>query len=750
MAAFDNLVVLPKSTGETRPTIQPFIFFAPPVYTGQAAGLRPAQHVGCAAPKWSESDEQWFASSNFIYGESAIAEELSALPDSPSVRSAFPRLPVTIWGSPEVLFEGAEFSSFLGMTIGADRKQGIPCRVDPILGEVTADNVCEMLRRLEKALKIGPGSLDRRWAIIVCDADIRRHIANLIKTSNSHEFGWVRLQSAQWHASLCFRLTIGATWGEIFLFKMVEEVEEVTENTAAHISGGKRWRRSGNIALRVARGATRFLLQWYLEVANTGTPLTSSDFKAWALAIGRRNPYVAIILEYMRAVGLNLQLDDAVRRADSEVMMKLLLPFHWLAVSRGRNQYKEILADQIAVWALSNDEERDATEQATFAANLSGRFNTVDETYESMLKIVKGFLRNAQHSSVYASAINCTYTANVFTRVKQQLERDLHCMRAPSPSTRPTCIKTEAERRAVNAYAEKFAQWVPREATPAAPIKAFRTSAEFSIGLQLTLLDETVSMEMMHVFEDGRQESEAIIQALCNGDSVCWDNGDEWLSACRVGRSPALQNFAAPTPHLLSYPHLSPAPAAPAALPVAMEIDAETALVLATESPPPIAAAALALPSQHSLLSVSRRKAKPAVIRETPRHKAKVLKQELKDTQHQKDAATHQVAILTIKNRRLQKMAIQKDELLSLSKAELTDILKETGGKPRKKDNWEDLAEKVCNPNPIEIEKPPQTAKKARHAEDEDETSLLVQRAKSARGRTLTPSSRTRDLEGGE
>ena len=145
----------------------------------------------------------------------------------------------------------------------------------------------DVLLRIEQALKIGPGLFDRHSATIICDADIRRHVANLIKNSKSHEFGWVRLQPAQWHASLCFRLTIGSTWGEIFLFKMVEEVEHVTENTAAHISSGKRWRRSSNLAMRVARGATRFLLPSRRAArSRTTTAWAGARRRGWARSLG--------------------------------------------------------------------------------------------------------------------------------------------------------------------------------------------------------------------------------------------------------------------------------------------------------------------------------------------------------------------------------------------------------------------------------------------------------------------------------
>ncbi len=485
-AAFDNLVALPKTNSNALATIQIFLFFARPMMSSASAGLRAPEHKEHEAPRWTEADQQQFARCNFIYGYSAMEEELAALPRARRLLQVAAQRVVSIGPVPDEPFVGAARFSKNRAQFVADRKAGVAVRLDPHLGEVNEAAVCNILRRIGPALKIGPGVLDRHSATIICDADIRRHVGNLIKNSNSHEFGWARLQPAQWHASLCFRLTIGATWGEIFLFKMVEEVEHVTENTAAHISSGKRWRRSGNISIRVARGAIRFLLQWYLEICSSDAPLDCDAFHHWMVATAKVNPYVAIICNYIRAVALNLQLDEAVRRGNYDEVIKISSIFHWLTISRGRHQYKEILAEQIATWALSNEEEQDTIEQATFCVNKSGRFNASDETYESMLKIVKRFLRGALHARTIAGAISCTYKANVFTRIKMQLDDDLHATRPPQPSTRPTCIKTELERQRVNAYAKAFCEWVPRDAARGADIKAFRTGAIFNFIIELT------------------------------------------------------------------------------------------------------------------------------------------------------------------------------------------------------------------------------------------------------------------------
>ena len=84
-AAFDNLVVLPKSTSNARATIQPFLWFAPPIPSATAAGLRPPECKERLVPRWTTTDEQQFTCQNFIYGYLAIEEELRALPHPPTL-----------------------------------------------------------------------------------------------------------------------------------------------------------------------------------------------------------------------------------------------------------------------------------------------------------------------------------------------------------------------------------------------------------------------------------------------------------------------------------------------------------------------------------------------------------------------------------------------------------------------------------------------------------------------------------------
>lgn len=109
----------------------------------------------------------------------------------------------------------------------------------------------------------------------------------------------------------------------------------------------------------------------------------------------------------------------------------------------------------------------------------------------------------------------------------------------------------------------------------------------------------------------------------------------------------------------------------------------------------------------------------------TPAKRAKALKGQLADSEQKVKSATH---------------AAEKERIK-------TEVLEETGGAVRKKDTWEDLAEKVCKPNPPPSTMQPRPPKKARPAADEDDAPLLVQREKSASGRILKPSTRRRDLE---
>ncbi len=646
-------------------------------------------------------------------------------------------------------------SGIIAHHMHADRKNSIPVRIDPHVGDVTEPAVRDMLQRIEKALKIGSGLLDRHSATVICDSDIRRHIATLIKKSSSHEFGWVRLQPAEWHASLCFRLTIGATWGEIFLFKMVEEVEGVTEKTAAHVASGKRWRRSGNISMHVARGATRFLLQWYLRSLGDDEQFDYDVFHRWLEAKAKNNSYVGVIYGYIKAVALNLELDEAIRRGDYDAVIKISAIFHWLTVSRGRNNYKEILAEQLADWALSSEEERDAIKQATFCINHSGRFNALDETYESMLKIVKQFLRRTTYAPSIANAINCTYASNFFMRLKLELEQELGKPQSKCESTRPRCVKTERDRQRVNGYAKCFEKWAQCDAIESTEIKAYNTSTRLIFYEYLLIhTDAIVSTNIACVFEDGQFESETIVKALVEGWEVYWDNGDEWLPAGsnRCDTSTATLPPSITVPALASHSSISPPPL-PAPFPLSPSslstppAQPGTSLLalstLLTSAPPPPPTPAPARPQ----LFVSRRRAQPAIAKESAAKRARTLKSQLTETEKRLEAAKHATQKERVKRKRLQGSAIEEAELEGFSKTDLVEILNETGGAVCKKDTRNDLAVKVCNPNPEPIQDHRRPKKSARVTEDADEPLPLIQREKSSSGRALRPPTWRQDLD---
>jgi hypothetical protein len=130
----------------------------------------------------------------------------------------------------------------------------------------------------------------------------------------------------------------------------------------------------------------------------------------------------------------------------------------------------------------------------------------------------------------------------------------------------------------------------------------------------------------------------------------------------------------------------------------------------------------------------------------TPAKRAKALKGQLADSEQKVKSATHAAEKERIKTKRLRGLPINIADLEPYSKGDLAEVLEETGGAVRKKDTWEDLAEKVCKPNPPPSTMQPRPPKKARPAADEDDAPLLVQREKSASGRTLKPSTRRRDL----
>ncbi len=107
-AAFDNLVALPKTNSNALATIQIFLFFGRPMISRASAGLHAPEHrEDDAVPRWTDADEQHFAFCNFIFGRSAIEEELAALPRAPRLLQAAVQRVVTIGPKPDEQFVGA-------------------------------------------------------------------------------------------------------------------------------------------------------------------------------------------------------------------------------------------------------------------------------------------------------------------------------------------------------------------------------------------------------------------------------------------------------------------------------------------------------------------------------------------------------------------------------------------------------------------------------------------------------------------
>ncbi len=149
-------------------------------------------------------------------------------------------------------------------------------------------------------------------------------------------------------------------------------------------------------------------------------------------------------------------------------------------------------------------------------------------------------------------------------------------------------------------------------------------------------------------------------------------------------------------------------------------------------------------PNARPVLIVSRPRAKPPVKKITPAQRARTLKGQLADSEEKVKSATQEAAKERTKIKRLQGKPIEIADLESFSKDELADILQETGGAVRKRDTWNDLADKVCKPNPP-IAQQPRPPKKVRPAADEDDEPQLIRREKSASGRTLRPPTRRAD-----
>jgi hypothetical protein len=161
-----------------------------------------------------------------------------------------------------------------------------------------------------------------------------------------------------------------------------------------------------------------------------------------------------------------------------------------------------------------------------------------------------------------------------------------------------------------------------------------------------------VDAAITNVFEDGRVESEAIVQALCNGDSVCWDNGDEWLPAGARTSAALPQPSAAPllathspSPPLVPLPAPPPLPSASPSTHISAA-DPRDLVPLSVSLPMEVVAAAAPHPPPNArpVLIVSRPRAKPPVKKITPAQRARTLKGQLADSEEKVKSATQEAA----------------------------------------------------------------------------------------------------------
>ncbi len=125
-AAFDNLVALPKTNSNALATIQIFLFFARPMMSSASGGLRAPEHKEHEAPRWTEADQQQFARCNFIYGYSAMEEELAALPRARRLLQVAAQRVVSIGPVPDEPFVGAARFSKFGLSLLQIARQAWP------------------------------------------------------------------------------------------------------------------------------------------------------------------------------------------------------------------------------------------------------------------------------------------------------------------------------------------------------------------------------------------------------------------------------------------------------------------------------------------------------------------------------------------------------------------------------------------------------------------------------------------------
>lgn len=424
-------------------------------------------------PVLLQSDENELAKMNPIAGESALAEEMGnlkgtvvytldtasytapALPPARTIAAIAPHLHTLTGRRPE---------PFVGL--------------EPVIGAVNDDNICIALNRIAQAGNVCNGR--RAFVYIVCDFDIYDKI-QAIRARSPDTYGWVRLIPAQWHISLCMRLTIGATWGKAFLATAVHEVEKCTANTARYLVSGVRWRRSGTIFFQAARGIVRALLIVWHTTQGAAHPNDVSLFRRWLAMMAKREQPIKLLVDFVLAVGLNLYLDLSVRAGNYDACIKCAHHFHALACSRGRFNYKELLGEQIVNWAECSPEERAAIARAAISPAENGEGITRDEVYEALLKLTKVhdeidvvlLLTLAQahlHPGLLKDEhlIRATLLASHGVLIERRAQLFLDWVLGTDgptkarASTRPYSAASLKDREKINAYSAWFINWLQR------------------------------------------------------------------------------------------------------------------------------------------------------------------------------------------------------------------------------------------------------------------------------------------------
>ena len=387
-----------------------------------------------------------------------------------------------------------------------------------IVGNVSEATLREALNRIANAGNILRGR--RTFAYLVCDQDIYEQI-QAIQKKDPETYGWVRLLPAEWHVSLCVRLTIGATWGKTFLASMVQSVEGCTKATAEFLVRGTRWRRSGTIFFQAARGVTRSMLSRWRnsDSYSVESHKQGAAFRKWLIHQGELNPYVKHVTDFAKAVGLNLSLDLAMREGDYDKCVKCALYFHALACSRGRFNYKDLLGQQIINWAECTEAERKAIAAAAFAPALNGTKISRDEEYEALIKLVKAQMHPGlmNDSHLVRATLMASYCGIVQERANLFLRwvfDDGDALSAGNLSTRPKSASSLSDRAAINSYANWLLKnFIKQVNSPTEDMLMPDGICVISYAQLTRVGSGMINPVLNQCFESGRKQSEGYLTA---------------------------------------------------------------------------------------------------------------------------------------------------------------------------------------------------------------------------------------------